>query len=90
MLAIKREFTVVSVMPNGNLCLAGHRRITIAGEHRMLRISGTVRPVDIGPDNTVNSRFIANMETLYEDHGQERHFTRQGWLSRRMNKIWPF
>lgn len=82
--------TVVGVTSVGNLCISGHRQITIAGEHRMLRISGTVRPVDIGPDNTINSRFIANMETFYEDQGQERHFTRQGWLGRKMNKIWPF
>ena len=82
--------TVVQVMPNGNLVLYGQRQITIAGELRRLSISGIARPVDIGPDNTISSRFIANMKTAYEDDGQERHFTRQGWLARKVNKIWPF
>ncbi len=82
--------TVVQVLPNGNLVLSGERRTTVAGEVRCLRVSGIARPVDIGPDNTISSRFIANMRTVYEDAGQERRFTRQGWLGRKMNKIWPF
>jgi flagellar L-ring protein precursor FlgH len=86
----KITVTVVQVLPNGNLVLCGERRTTIAGELRCLRITGVARPVDIGPDNTISSRFVANMRTVYEDSGQERHFTRQGWLGRKMNKIWPF
>ncbi|MEQ9408593.1 MAG: flagellar basal body L-ring protein FlgH [Fuerstiella sp.] len=82
--------TVISVMPNGNLILAGDRRITTAGETRVLRLSGIVRPVDIGPDNTVSSRFVANMQTVYMDDGAERQFTRQSWLGRAMNHVWPF
>nr|WP_077022759.1 flagellar basal body L-ring protein FlgH [Fuerstiella marisgermanici]APZ90935.1 Basal body L-ring protein [Fuerstiella marisgermanici] len=82
--------TVVSVTPAGNLVVCGGRTMSIAGEKRTLKISGMVRPVDIGPDNTVSSRFVANMQTSYDDSGAERHFTRQGWLGRKMNKIWPF
>ncbi|MCP4859315.1 MAG: flagellar basal body L-ring protein FlgH [Fuerstiella sp.] len=82
--------TVVQVLPNGNLVLCGQRQTTIAGELRQLRISGIARPIDIGPDNTITSRFIANMRTSYTDTGQERHFTRQGWLGRKVNKLWPF
>ena len=82
--------SVMTVSPNGNLVLMGEREITIAGEKRKLRISGIVRPVDIGPDNTVGSRFVANMQTTYTDDGAERRFTRQGWAGRVMNKVWPF
>ncbi|MEO1983495.1 MAG: flagellar basal body L-ring protein FlgH [Fuerstiella sp.] len=82
--------TVVQVLPNGNLVLHGQRQITIAGELRRLTVSGIARPVDIGPDNTISSRFIANTKTEYTDAGQERRFSRQGWLSRKVNKIWPF
>lgn len=82
--------TVIEVQPNGNLVLSGRRQITVAGETRMMTICGVARSVDIGPDNTISSRFIANMQTVYEDDGAERHFTRQGWLSRKMNRIWPF
>ena len=82
--------TVVGVTRNGNLAVRGTRQISIAGEHRMLTISGTIRPIDIGPDNTVSSQFVANMQTMYEDAGQERRFTRQGWFSRFLNKAWLF
>ncbi|MEZ6061519.1 MAG: flagellar basal body L-ring protein FlgH [Planctomycetaceae bacterium] len=81
---------VVGVMPNGNLLLSGHRRIIIEGEARTLRVTGAVRAIDIGPDNTVASQYIANMQTAYESDGAERRFTRQGWLGRGINKIWPF
>ena len=82
--------TVVDVSPNGNLSIQGNRTIQIAGEVRRLTISGVVRPVDIGPDNTISSRFVANMYTEYEDQGQERAFSRQGWLGRALNFSWPF
>ena len=89
-LADRITVKVVRVEPNGNLCVEGHRTIKIAGEARMLSISGVVRPIDIGPDNTVSSRFVANMFTEYEDGGAERTFTRQGWLGRAINWSWPF
>ena len=82
--------TVVKVEPNGNLTVQGSRSIKISGEQRMLSISGVIRPIDIGPDNTVSSRFVANMHTEYDDIGQERTFTRQGWLGRAINWAWPF
>lgn len=83
--------TVVSVSRNGNLWIVGERDITISGDQRTLKIQGWVRPVDIGPDNTVSSRFIAEMKTIYQSpNGPEKHFTRQGIAGRLMNSIWPF
>ncbi len=82
--------TVVGVQPNGNLLLSGHRRIIIEGEARTLRVTGAVRAIDIGPDNSISSRYVANMQTVFEGDGDERRFTRQGWLGRRINRIWPF
>lgn len=81
---------VIDIDPAGNLIIEGSRGTHITGEHRVLSISGSVRPVDIGPDNTVNSRFISDMNVMYDGAGAEQKFTRQGWLSRTMNKIWPF
>jgi flagellar L-ring protein precursor FlgH len=91
-----REFSdritvmVSQVMPNGNLVLTGHRNISIEGEDRTLIISGMVRPIDIGPDNTISSRYVANMQAVYTGEGTERRFVHQGWLGRKMNKLWPF
>ena len=81
---------VVGIDPAGNLMIEGSRSTNVSGEHRVLNISGSVRAIDIGPDNTLNSRFISDMQLLYEGVGAEDKFTRQGWLSRKVNKIWPF
>ncbi len=82
--------SVVDVLPNGNMLLAGKRTLTIAGEQRTLLISGMVRAVDLGPDNKVNSRYVADLRTVYEGDGPSRRFVRQGWLSKATNKMWPF
>ncbi len=84
--------SVISTHPeNGNLFICGEREMTISGDKRILKIEGVVRMVDIGPDNTVSSRFIGNMRTSYETaKGPEKHFTRQGFGGRFMNSIWPF
>ncbi len=82
--------TVVDVLPNGNMVISGRRCLTIAGEQRTLVMSGIVRPIDLGPDNKINSRYIADLRTVYEGEGASRRFTRQGWLSRATNKVWPF
>jgi flagellar L-ring protein precursor FlgH len=82
--------TVVDVLPNGNLVISGRRCLSIAGEQRTLVVSGVVRPIDLGPDNKISSRYVADLKTVYEGEGSSRKFTRQGWLSRAANKIWPF
>jgi len=81
---------VVGIDEVGNMMIEGSRGTHISGEHRVLKISGSVRKVDIGPDNTLNSLYISDIHLVYEDGGTEGKFTRQGWLSRKMNKIWPF
>ena len=82
--------TVVDVLPNGNLVISGRRCLSIAGEQRTLVVSGVVRPIDLGPDNKISSRYVADLKTVYEGEGTSKKFTRQGWLSRAANKVWPF
>ena len=82
--------TVVDVLPNGNLVISGRRCLSIAGEQRTLIVSGVVRPIDLGPDNKISSRYVADLKTVYEGEGSSKRFTRQGWMSRAANKVWPF
>lgn len=82
--------TVMDVLPNGNLRIAGRRKLTVAGDSRTLCVSGVVRPVDIRADNSVTSRLVGGLEVTYEGVGVESHFTKQGWLSKSFNKVWPF
>jgi flagellar L-ring protein precursor FlgH len=82
--------TVMDVLPNGNLVIEGSRRRIVAGDERVLRLSGVVRPIDIGPGNVVESQFIANFQVAVEGKGVETKFTNQGWLSKIANHIWPW
>lgn len=82
--------TVCSVLPNGNLVLSARREVFIAGESRTLILSGTIRPIDLRPDNSVLSSDIADFILTYEGDGPSQAFTRQNWLARRINRLWPF
>lgn len=81
---------VVRVLKNGDLVIAGGRRRVVADETRELRLSGTVRPIDILPNNTVRSQFVADLDIQYLACGSESHFTNQGWVGRALNRVWPF
>src|SRR5579871_2900876 len=60
---------VVDVMPNGNLVVEGYRSRIINGELRELRITGTVRPIDISLQNVVQSPSVANFHISYVGKG---------------------
>jgi flagellar L-ring protein precursor FlgH len=82
--------TVMDVLPNGNLIVSGRRQVTVAGDDQTLVLTGVIRAIDIGPDNTVSSRAISELRLLYESTGTNQRFTRQGWMGRAANKLWPF
>lgn len=86
----RMALTVIDVLPNGNLVVEGHRVRIIAGERRILRVTGVVRPADLSPVNTVLSEAVANFKIEYLGRGVESKFTNQGWFSQFVNHVWPF
>ncbi|WP_437204126.1 flagellar basal body L-ring protein FlgH [Planctomicrobium sp. SH664] len=82
--------TVMDVLPNGDLVIAGERRTRIAGEERILTLTGIIRGLDIGPDNSIAWRYVSQARLDYETGGPSQKFTRQGWLGRATNVVWPF
>jgi flagellar L-ring protein FlgH len=82
--------SIIDVLPNGNLVLEGHRTRFLAGEERTLRVTGIVRPTDIGSANTIQSQFVANFQISYVGKGPDTTFTHYGWFGKAMNFIWPF
>ncbi len=83
--------TVAERLPNGNLLVRGEKRITINQGQEFIRLQGIVRPVDIGPANTVPSTKIADATITYTGKGALADSNRQGWLSRFFNSPWfPF
>lgn len=92
---VEREFidritcTVVNKMPNGNLVIHGKRDRMVTGERRALVVSGVIRPLDVSPDNSIESKYVANFSVCYNGDGVESRFTKQGWLTRAWNKYRP-
>lgn len=82
--------SVVDVLPNGNLVVSGHRKVRLVGDERSLTLTGMIRDIDVGPDNTVDSRLISDLRLQYETVGPSRKFIKQGWLGRATNVVWPF
>lgn len=82
--------TVVDVMPNGNLVVEGFRSRVVAGEERVLKITGVVRVQDIGSGNVVQSTSLANARVSYLGRGPMSRTVNQNFLGRVMNRIWPF
>jgi flagellar L-ring protein FlgH len=86
----KLSVVVIAVLPNGNLVVEGYRQRMIARELRTLRVMGIVRPADIGPFNSVQSQFLANLHISYDGRGPESSYMNNGWGGRIFNKLWPY
>ena len=61
--------TVKEVLPNGNLVVEGTRHVGRNSETEEVTLSGIVRPLDIAPDNTVQSPLVADAQIKYTGKG---------------------
>jgi len=83
--------TVARVLSNGNLIVRGQKILTLNHGDEYIRISGIVRPADIGSDNSVLSTQIANADISYSGRGTLADTNHMGWLARFFNgSWWPF
>ena len=83
--------TVAKRLANGNLLIRGQKWITINQGREFVRIQGIVRPVDIGPDNTVPSTKVADATIAYGAQGALNDSNAKGWLARFFDSKWmPF
>jgi flagellar L-ring protein precursor FlgH len=83
--------SVARVLPNGNLLVQGEKWIGINQGEEYIRLQGIVRPVDIQPNNTVESTKIGNAQIAYGGKGTLADSNRKGWLASFFTSIlWPF
>lgn len=80
--------TVAQRLSNGNLLVRGEKWLTINQGQELVRISGIVRPQDIGQDNSVPSTRVADARIAYTGRGSLADANTQGWLSRFFNSKW--
>lgn len=74
--------TVVSILPNGDLNVAGEQDLIIAGEHSHIRLSGRVRAPDISSGNTVMSYRLADARIEYNGKGYASRGAKPGIVTR--------
>jgi flagellar L-ring protein precursor FlgH len=61
--------TVTQVLPNGNMLIEGSRTVGVNAEKQTITLTGTVRPIDIGQGNTVQSQMVAGAKISYSGKG---------------------
>jgi len=81
---------VTEVLPNGNLAIEGRKEIRVNDETQILIITGIVRPDDIDASNSVLSSRVAQTKIQFIGKGVASDRQRPGWLSRFIDKVWPF
>jgi flagellar L-ring protein FlgH len=81
---------VAKEMPNGDLFLEGTKVVLINNEEYHLYVSGLVRRVDIGQDDTIASSRIADAQIEFTGRGDIADQQRKGWLARLMESLNPF
>jgi len=81
--------TVTEVLANGNLVVAGEKRLAVGAEEEVIRFAGVVNPSDLS-SNTVLSSFVADARIEYRGRGLSDDAQQPGVLTRALFKLWPF
>nr|WP_295775405.1 flagellar basal body L-ring protein FlgH [Rhodoferax sp.] len=82
--------TVIDVMPNGHLVVAGEKQIGVNQNVDVLRFSGTVDPRLVQPGSVISSTQVANVRVESRGRGAQGEAQTVGWLSRFFLSFQPF
>ena len=83
--------TVLKVLPNGNLFVAGEKQIGLNQGKEYVRVTGVIRPIDLAADDSITSFRVASARITYNGKGAIADANAQSWLSRFFNSPWvPF
>lgn len=82
--------TVIDVLANGNLVVAGDKQIGIGHNSEFIRFSGTVTPAAIQIGNAVSSTQVADVRLEYIGRGYIDSAQAMPWLQRFFLSVLPF
>ena len=82
--------SVINILPNGNLVIRGEKQLALSEGTEVIQVAGIIRPDDIAPNNTVQSRRLAHAQIAYRGTGDLAAATRPGWGTSALMKFWPF
>jgi flagellar L-ring protein precursor FlgH len=77
--------TIDSVLPNGDLHVAGTQVLNINGEKTRIAVKGEVRTADVSPSNIILSTSLANATIDYDGAGIVSQSSKPGILTRVFN-----
>jgi flagellar L-ring protein precursor FlgH len=81
---------ISDIKPNGTLMLRGHKVIKTDDEEQNLTLTGTCRAEDVGPDNTILSTQVHDLNIDAQSKGAVRDATQRGWLDKLIARIKAF
>ncbi len=81
--------TVIEVLPNGNLVVAGEKQIGLDKGTEYIRLSGVVWPATIRSGNTVSSAEVADARVEYRTSAKLDRAELMSWLARFFLSIAP-
>jgi flagellar L-ring protein precursor FlgH len=80
--------TITEVLPNGILRIQGSRCMKMEQDELLLNFSGTIRPEDIQPDNTVSSTAVADLFIEAKGNGPIAEKQRTGIIGTLLSILW--
>jgi len=81
--------TVIEVLANGNLVVAGEKQIAVSNEEETIRFGGIVNP-RVLVNNSISSQQVADARMEYRGRGAADDAQQTGWLTRGLLKFNPF
>lgn len=80
--------TVLEVLPNGNLAVAGEKRLAVGAEEEIIRFSGVVMPQNVH-NGAIPSSMVADARIEYRGSGVTDEVQRPGWLTQLFMRYSP-
>ena len=80
--------TVIEVLSNGNLVVAGEKQVAVSNEEEIIRFGGVVNPNTLVA-NSVSSQQVADARIEYRGRGATDDTQGVGWFTRLLLKLAP-
>ena len=87
--AVTITVTVIEILSNGNLVVAGEKQVAISNEEEIIRFGGIVNPNNLVA-NRISSQEVADARIEYRGRGATDDTQGTGWFTRLLLKMAPF
>lgn len=81
---------VTRVLPGNLMQIEGVRQTRVNNETQYMVVTGLIRPMDVAPDNSIESNRIADAQIAYYGQGTLSEKEKPGWFTRLVDNAWPF